>query len=251
MNGNRIFYSEADDKMVAAFQKAQETFKYFWRELSWEHHRIVPGLDMACVKIAFTEETDDPDAPLVEHMWINEIAFDGDQISGELINDPDNLSNVEKGDFVQVPLTQLSDWLFITRDKTYGGFTIQLLRSGMTGQERREHDEAWGLNFGDPNKILIAYQQAEHPEHLVEHPMSVNSGPGLEEFIKANPGELTSIDEKGYTLLHRETIAGNKTSVEILVRAGADKHAKTQTGKSALDFARQLNWEHIIPVLEN
>jgi uncharacterized protein YegJ (DUF2314 family) len=51
-------------------------------------------------------------------------------------------------------------------------------------------------------------------------------------------------------IVHREAIAGNLTSVEVLLSLGADKTTKTNTGKTALDFARLLEWEHIIPLLE-
>jgi uncharacterized protein YegJ (DUF2314 family) len=30
-------------------------------------------------------------SPIVEHMWINEVDFDGDTIHGKLINDPNEL----------------------------------------------------------------------------------------------------------------------------------------------------------------
>ncbi|WP_415326500.1 hypothetical protein [Chryseobacterium sp. MMS23-Vi53] len=47
------------------------------------------------------------------------------------------------------------------------------------------------------------------------------------------------------TLLHRETIAGNLTSVEVILKSGVDsgvnKNLKTNNGKTALDFAKQLN----------
>lgn len=251
MSGNRIFYNEADQDMLSAFQKAQETFNYFWRELSWEYRRIIPGLDLACVKVAFTEETIDPKKPLVEHMWINEVGFDGDFVSGILVNNPNSLSNVKNGDFIEVPLTQVSDWLFVSQGKTYGGFTIQLMRSKMTISDREDHDKAWQLNFGDHRKVLLVSGQEEHPQHLTEHPMSINMRESLVEYLKDNPSVLNAQDEKGYTLLHRETIAGNRTSLEVLLNAGADRHATTHTGKRALDFARQLQWEHVIPLLES
>lgn len=252
MADNPIFYFEADNpEMIKAFQKAQETFKYFWRELSWENRRIVPALDLACVKVAFMEQVAHKTTPVVEHMWMNEIDFNGDTISGVLINDPNELTNVKNGDFVEIPLNQVSDWLFSNQGNTYGGFTIQLVRSTMGEQERNEHDEAWGLNFGDYNDILLVYQQKEQPQNLIEHPMSINMKERLVAFLKEHPAEITKQDDAGYTLLHREAIAGNKSSVEILLQLGADKNVKTGNGKTALDFARQLNWEHIIPLLEN
>lgn len=251
MASSKVFYSKTDNpEMIKAYEKAQETFKYFWRELSWEHRRIIPALELACVKIAFTQSAPNSSEPLVEHMWINEVGFDGETVSGILINEPNELTNVKNGDAVEIPLNQISDWLFACEDKTYGGFTIQAMRAEMSPKERRQHDQAWGLNFGDFNDIMVVNRQKEQPENLTEHPMSKNMGEKLKEFVQTNPGELTSTDAAGYTFLHKETIAGNRTSVEILLAAGADKNAVTNSGKTALDFAKQLNWEHIIPLLE-
>lgn len=246
------FFSEADNpQMIAAFHKAQETFKYFWRELSWEQHRIIPSLDLACVKVAFLEQVPHQESPIVEHMWINDVEFDGYNVSGVLVNDPLELSNVSNGDFVEVPLNQISDWLFTTAGKTYGGFTIQALRAEMEPLERKEHDQAWGLDFGDYNDISIVYEQKIHPENLVDHPMSINMKESLAKFIGEHPAELTNQDEAGYSILHREAVAGNRSSVEVLLQLGADKNIKTDNGHSALDLAKKVGWEQIILLLEN
>ncbi|MDR6569980.1 DUF2314 domain-containing protein [Chitinophaga ginsengisegetis] len=251
MTEKPIFYSESDNpEMIKAFHKAQETFRYFWRELSWEYRRIVPALDLACVKIAFMQNVAHQTTPAVEHMWINEVEFDGDMISGVLINDPTELTNIKNGDFVEVPLSQVSDWLFSSQGDTYGGFTIQQLRSTMGEAERKEHDEAWGLNFGDYHNIQLVYGQKEHPEHLIDHPMSINMKDSLIKFLKEHPDEITNQNEAGYTLLHRETISGNRSSVEILLQLGADKAIKTNNGKTALDFAKQVGWERLVPLLQ-
>lgn len=233
--------------MIEAFKKAQETFKYFWRELSWEYRRIIPGLDVACVKLAFTQEIDGE--TVVEHMWINDINFDGENIYGVLVNQPNELTNVSNGDEVQIPVHQISDWLFASQGKTYGAFTIHAMRSEMSEDEREQHDEAWGLDFGDYDDILVVSDQKEKPENLIEHPMSKNMRESLIDFVKNNPEELSAKDELGYTFLHREAIAGNQTSIEVLLESGADVKAETLNGKTALDFAKQLNWEHLIPLL--
>ncbi|WP_316633373.1 DUF2314 domain-containing protein [uncultured Flavobacterium sp.] len=247
MENTPIFFADGESpKMIEAYKKAQETFKYFWRELSWEYRRIVPGLDLACVKLAFTQEIDDE--TVVEHMWINDINFDGDTIYGTLVNQPNDLTNVNNGDEVKIPANQISDWLFASQGTTYGAFTIQAMRSEMSEYDREQHDEAWGLEFGDYNNILVVYDQKEKPENLIEHPMSKNMKESLIDFIKNNPEELNGKDELGYTFLHREAIAGNSTSVQILIESGADVNAKNINGKTASDFAKQLNWEHLIPL---
>jgi uncharacterized protein YegJ (DUF2314 family) len=249
MSETKIFFADGEHpKMLAAFQQAQDTFKYFWRELSWEYRRIVPGLTIACVKVAFQQILDGP-TPTVEHMWINEIDFDGFNISGTLINEPQSIDNVRLGDRVAIPLTQISDWLFAIGNQTYGGFSIHAMRSEMDEAERITHDEAWGFEFGDYDNVLVVSGQDINPENLVEHPMSINMRESLVEFIQNYPTELTARDDLGYTLLHRETIAGNRTSIEVLLAMGADKHAQTNSGHTACDFAALLGWNHLLPLL--
>lgn len=249
MSDNKIFYADGESpKMINAYKKAQETFKYFWRELSWEYRRTIPGLDVACVKLAFTQDVDDE--TIVEHMWINDVNFDGETIYGILVNDPDELTNVSNGDEVAVPINQISDWLFASQGKTYGGFTIHAMRSEMSHEERESHDNAWGLEFGDFNDIQVVFEQREKPENLIEHPMSKNMKESLVEFLKNNPEEINAQDDLGYTFLHREAIAGNQTSVEVILEHGADTKAKTESGKTAHDFAKELKWDHLLPLLQ-
>ena len=249
MKQDSIFYAESNSLMLDAFKKAQNTFKYFWRELAWERRRIVPGLDLAIIKVIFNQESS-TDTPLAEYMWIGDIDFDGINIKGYLMNEPDVLTNIKKGDYVNITLERLTDWMFSTGNKVYGGFTVQLMRSEMDKKTRKQHDKAWGIDFGDPDKILLAYEQEKHPENLTEHPMCRNAKESFQGFLKQNPNELTVKDEFGYTLLHREVIAGNKAMVEILLEMGSDINAKTNTGHTALDFAKTMEWEHIIPILQ-
>lgn len=265
-----IFTDGTDPKMIEAYEKARETFKYFWREQSWENRRIIPALDLACVKASFSQEDPETGENTVEHMWINEIDFDGDTVSGFLMNEPNNLTNIQPGDYFEIPLNEISDWLFAITPavqkpkglsklfsspeqvipRAYGGFTIHKMRADMSEDERKEHDDAWQLDFGDFNKIPVVNDQEEKPENLVEHPMSKNMEGEFIQFLKDYPDEIMHADEKGLTLLHKETIAGNLTSVKLILDAGADRNIKSQMGKTALDYAKQLNWEHIIPFLE-
>ncbi|MCF7533709.1 DUF2314 domain-containing protein [Pseudomonas petrae] len=51
MTGQIIYSVKGEsDELKAAVAGAQATFKFFWRELSWEARRIVKSLDMAAVK---------------------------------------------------------------------------------------------------------------------------------------------------------------------------------------------------------
>ncbi|RKF03999.1 uncharacterized protein YegJ (DUF2314 family) [Tenacibaculum lutimaris] len=245
----KVFYAQQNELMKQASKDAQKNFKYFWRELYWEYRRIIPAHDFALVKIPFEQTFEGLNEPVIEHMWINNINFDGEIITGELVNSPNRLTNIKNGDFVTRKIKEISDWMISIQGKTYGGFTIQVMRSGMNDTERKNHDNAWGLDFGDYNKPLLVFEQIENPENLIEHPMSVNMGDKVREFLNDNPKELTKADENGLNLLHKEAIAGNKTNIDVLLELGADKNVKSSHGKTALDYAEFMNWEHIKDVL--
>ena len=131
-----LFLVEQDDRMQAAMVKAQKTFKFFWRELYWEYRRIVPAHDFAMVKIPFKQKMKGQDDPVVEHMWINNIQFDGELIKGELVNDPHQLTNIAKGDSVSRKKEEIGDWMLSILGKTYGGFTICLLYTSPSPRDR-------------------------------------------------------------------------------------------------------------------
>lgn len=71
-----FYFDPSDPDLLTAAQSAQESFRFLWREFSWEQRRIIPALDMAAVKVVFSDDFNDVDSP-IEHMWMNEIGFDG------------------------------------------------------------------------------------------------------------------------------------------------------------------------------
>ena len=245
-----LFYAQQDERMQAAMLEAQQSFKYFWRELYWEYRRIVPAHDFAMVKISFEQQMKGQDDPVVEHMWINNIQFDGEVIKGELVNAPHQLTNITKGDSVSRKKEEIGDWMMSMLGKTYGGFTIHAMRSVMSHNERMAHDKAWGLNFGDFNDILLVHEQKEHPENLIDHPMAKNMEEKYREFLESNPNEPTNADENGFTTLHYEAIAGNKNLIKLLLEFGADKTIKSNTGKTAYDYAKMMGWSELLDILK-
>ncbi len=248
-NNTSVFYTQQDELMKQASQNAQDNFKHFWRELYWEFRRIVQVHDLAMVKIPFKQTLDGQSEPIIEHMWVNDIDFDGETIIGKLANNPNQLTNIKNGDVVMRKVEEISDWMISILGKTYGGFTIQVMRSGMSDEERQNHDKAWGLDFGDYNEVLLVYEQKEKPENLIEHPMCINIADKMRKFLKENPEQLTATDNNGNTFLHKEAIAGNKACIEVLLEFGVDKTIKSSAGKTALDYAKYMNWENIIEIL--
>ncbi|PQO41303.1 hypothetical protein C5Y96_00595 [Blastopirellula marina] len=265
--------------MVAAAEKARQTFKYFWRELSWERRRIIPGLEIAAVKATFEDppefRTDDPSELEKEHMWLMDVDYDGKYLSGTLINSPHSLKSVKEGDQVKVPGKQICDWMYVVFGKVYGGFTIDLMRSRMPAGERRAHDNAWGFDFGQVgvvNLVPPGYIGEEAPKQGFfsklfggaakeeqqdyakvanhEHPMSVNMRPSFEEALSGSPEMLNEPDDKGFTFLHQLALAGSFDGVDVCLINGADPKRPAENGMTPYMLAKSLGWKKVMKRLE-
>jgi uncharacterized protein YegJ (DUF2314 family) len=232
-----LFASASDPELAEASARARATFGFFWRELSWEARRIVPAFDAAFVKVAFEERG------TVEHMWVAEVGFDGESLHGTLINEPNELANVHEGDEVSATFgPRIGDWMLTQGGKVLGAFTVNAMRATLSDKERRKHDKAWGLDFGNPSKIKL-------PPSDDDHPMALNTGPSFEEFLSSHPDELRQSDDAGFTLLHREALAGNAILVAALLARGANVNARAKAGKTALTLARVLAWRKVESLL--
>jgi uncharacterized protein YegJ (DUF2314 family) len=262
-----FMFDGADPAMQQAHEAAQQTFKYFWRELSWERRRIVPGLDMAMVKLPFTDGPRTDGNAEFEHMWIGEVNFDGETLYGELLNAPNWLTSVQEGEAVQAPFSHLTDWMMTVDGEAYGGFTVNAMRAKMSSQERKEHDAAWGLEFGDPADVrveivrdpkpkgkilsgLFGKKTSNQPEGFKDHPMCINMVEKYEEQLKGDPAIAQGVDDDVWTLLQRDALAGNLAAVQLFVRYGADVGARTPSGRTASELARGIGWPEIADYLD-
>ncbi|MES3021239.1 MAG: DUF2314 domain-containing protein [Pseudomonadota bacterium] len=268
MSEQVYIFDGADPAREQATEDARKTFKYFWRELSWEQRRIVKGLELAVVKFAFSDGPRTDGQPEYEHMWVGELEFDGETLSGQLINAPNWLSSVQEGDLVQLPFSHLSDWMMASGGRAYGGFTVNLIRSKMGRAERKQHDDAWSLDFGDPAVVRVELFSPEKPrsgflarlfgnrskrmdqhDGFEDHPMCVNSLAMIEAQLKADPAVLHAVDQAGLTLLHTEALAGNFGVVKLLVAHGANVATRTTSGRTAGELARGVGWLEIAEYL--
>lgn len=264
--------------MEQASAKARNTFRFFWREMAWEHRRIVPGLDLAAVKAAFSDPPEmksrNPDALAVEFMWLTEIDFDGRELQGTLINSPQSLRSVKEGDEVSIAGKQIVDWMYVISGKVYGGFTVDLMRSRMSKGERKQHDEAWGFDFGEVGLVNLVppeYIGEEPPKKkgilsffgsakpapqdydkvaATEHPMSANMRSSFEKTLTDNPKLLQQTDQRGFTFLHQLSLAGSFDGVDVCLKHGADAKKATPNGMTPMALAKSLGWKKVMTRLQ-
>ncbi|MFC7520351.1 DUF2314 domain-containing protein [Xanthomonas populi] len=228
MTDNRMYFANDEDAArQATYAAARDTFEFFWRELSWEYRRIVPGLEMAAVKLPFATDASAIDAPSHEHMWIFDVQFDGEQVSGSLLNDPEWFAGLTAGNAVSAPITDLEDWMYVVDGQVYGGL--------------------FGKLFGSKPAQVAATEQAPSER---EHPMSENMGAKFDEGLRDQPDMVHFRDGAGWTPLQRDAAAGNDQPVSLLRKHGADASLRTPSGKTALDLARQMQWPRSVQLLE-
>jgi uncharacterized protein YegJ (DUF2314 family) len=258
-----VFHASSDDReMAQAVARAVESFKYLWRELTWEYRRIVPALELSAIKAAFKDSEDGA----VEHMWLSEIAFDGDVVTAKLLNSPNELTSVKEGNEITLGKDQIEDWMYVIEGRVYGGFTIQVLRARMSSAERSGHDQAWGFTFAEPTRVdLVPNWQERGKKGFLgrlfsrgapppgdpdaEHPMSENMASGLAEAVGKARAAFFELDAAGLNTLHSLALGGSAAGVKVLLEAGADPHAKTTSGRTALELATMMGWPRVVELL--
>ncbi|WP_439628078.1 DUF2314 domain-containing protein [Gemmata sp.] len=243
---NVLLFDNSDPEMQRAYAAARESFRYLWREIARDRQRIVPALGLAAVKAPFTDgpRKGGEKNPEVEHMWLSEIDFDGEHVSGVLVNSPNWLRSVKEGDPARLPIDQISDWMYAISGESYGGFTVNLLRSRMSATERGQHDAAWGLDFGDPSKVRLVTQHAHDS-------LSEQLAGSLKSHLKENPTHVATRGHNGWTMLHSEASAGSVATVRVLIEAGADQRAVTNNGLTPRQLAQNLGWGSVVELLES
>lgn len=121
-----------DPKMKAAIEKARSTVGTFTTALK------SPKTGQS----AFSVKLEIDDGSSKEHMWLNEVTFDGMKFRGKINNEPQMVKNVKLGDRKVIEATKISDWMYIQNRKLVGGYTLRVLRDAMPDSERAEFDKS-------------------------------------------------------------------------------------------------------------
>lgn len=248
------FPAAEDAEMLAACARARDTFKYFWRELTWEYRRIVPGLEVAAVKIRFSEipkqsllgrVLGQEGSEVVEHMWVKDVEFDGTEVRGMLLNQPNTMRTLQQGQSVAVAFEDVEDWLYAMDGVAYGGFTVDVIRKNMSPEDREQHDQAWGLDFGPVGEIRMT----PFDDDDAEHPVSVNMAAKLAEAIDQDPFSWLQPDKEGMTTLHSMALGGSLDAVQTLLGRRADPNLRNRHGHTARELAERMGWPAVVAAL--
>lgn len=79
--------------------------------------------------------------PLREDLWFVLESDEGDQFQGRLVNRPHHLKGLQQHERLAVPLTQITDWSFVRAGQLQGAYTIRVLYSRMSEEEKRTYCE--------------------------------------------------------------------------------------------------------------
>jgi len=120
--------SGRDPDMAAAIKNAQISFPEFVKELDLESRRIIPALDAAIVKAFFFNPATPEQG---EHMFVDHIRVDGDQVRGVLSSSPSTIAGLSEGQEVSFPVSRISDWFIVIDGKGRGGHTLDILAKRM------------------------------------------------------------------------------------------------------------------------
>ncbi|HEV8071908.1 MAG TPA: DUF2314 domain-containing protein [Planctomycetaceae bacterium] len=133
---DKVIHVRPDDpRMNAAIEKARASVGTFIAALQSPK----PGQVGFGVKAKFTDGRHD------EHIWLDDVTYDGVNFQGTIGNEPEMVNNVKNGQTATVAPAEISDWMYIENRKLVGGETIRVLRDSVSPSERAELDKS--VNF--------------------------------------------------------------------------------------------------------
>ena len=87
------------------------------------------------------------DGDQVEHLWVNNLTWDGKAFHGRIDNKPLDVTDVALGRSVTVKPEDLTDWMFLKNGELMGGFTIRVLYSRLSGEDKAKFDQEAGFKI--------------------------------------------------------------------------------------------------------
>ncbi|HEX3047594.1 MAG TPA: DUF2314 domain-containing protein [Bacillota bacterium] len=129
-----VWFEGEDQEMLEAIHLAQSNFSQFLDAIEEESRRIVPVFEDALVKYAFPATKN---KVKVEHMFLSNIQFNGNCLSGVVVSEPMYTDAVKAGQTVEIEPSRVSDWLYVIDGAGTGGYTFKVMYSRFSEREKK------------------------------------------------------------------------------------------------------------------
>ncbi len=80
-----------------------------------------------------------------EFIWLNDVRINGDGFEGRVNNEPVNSVGIAMGQVVKISRDELVDWMFMSKGKLRGGYTIVALVYGTP--EQTQYEKNMGIDW--------------------------------------------------------------------------------------------------------
>jgi uncharacterized protein YegJ (DUF2314 family) len=135
-----------DTEMNQAISKSRQTFDGFLAALTSDD----TSNSGFAVKYPFKQDVQPTSGPVSnEHIWLSPVIIQGDKICGIINNQPEYTDKVKMGDTVYIDRSLISDWNYTHKGRLMGGYSIRLLVSRMTAEEKADFQAQTGIVFGE------------------------------------------------------------------------------------------------------
>ncbi len=140
-NEPTVYLVEGDEvEMAQAIEKANQTLENFKVALLSNNSNF----KNFALKIRFEKDQGGG-----EHVWLDNVTFKNNNYFGVVGNVPASTTEVKLGDTIQIKTENISDWMYLDKNKLRGGYTIRALRKRMTDAERKQFDLECDMTIND------------------------------------------------------------------------------------------------------
>lgn len=116
---------EEPPAMAAAIRVAHETFDEFRRNVELENFRKIPAFTDILVKVRVM----DRQTGRCEHVFLSRPVISAITIVGIVVSQPQIVKESKPGESMNVPISDLTDWILLSNKQGIGGFTVDVLKA--------------------------------------------------------------------------------------------------------------------------
>jgi len=122
-----VYVKSEDPGMAAAIAKARQTLGDFKTALA----APPPHTERYAVKVGFPYGKDGR-----EHIWMREPKLSETSVTGKIMNEPVDVTDLKFGQETTAPIQDISDWMYVENGVMRGGYTMRVLLDKMAPEEK-------------------------------------------------------------------------------------------------------------------